>query len=98
MGKDSRASSFIVGSFHLAESGGRVWRFCSHGSPDGEDGGPGMGSHPSQDKEWSVAEQARHSGGGGMLFSISLVGSEAGDEEGVNWQPFEGRIQGGGQG
>ena len=33
-----------------------------------------------------------------MLFSISLVGSEAGDEEGVNGQPFEWRIQRGGQG
>ena len=55
----------------------------------GEDGGSGMGSHPSQEEEWRFAEQARLSGRGGLLFPLSLVRGEAGDEEGDIWKPFE---------
>ncbi|RVW81850.1 hypothetical protein CK203_050845 [Vitis vinifera] len=31
---------------HFAKSGGRVWRICSHGYSNGEDGGSSVGSHP----------------------------------------------------
>ena len=33
-----------------------------------------------------------------MLLSLSVVGDEAGDEEGINGQSFEWKIQKGGQG